>query len=60
MPNKRHPTRTYIGFWGTGGLKARLQKLAVKNGITLSVLITKILWDFVNGSDLLLTFFPLP
>jgi hypothetical protein len=54
MPNKRHPTRKYIGFWGTGGLKQKLQKLATKRGTTLSVLITKILWDFVNGADLIL------
>jgi len=56
MPNKRHPTRKYIGFWGTDGLKQKLQKLATKSGTTLSVLITKILWDFVNGADLLLAF----
>jgi hypothetical protein len=55
MPNKRHPTRKYIGFWGTDGLKQKLQKLAAKSGTTLSVLITKILWDFVNGADLILT-----
>jgi hypothetical protein len=54
MPNKRHPTRKYIGFWGTAGLKQKLQKLAAKSGTTLSVLITKILWDFVNGADLIL------
>jgi len=54
MPNKRHPTRKYIGFWGTDGLKQKLQKLATKRGTTLSVLITKILWDFVNGADLIL------
>jgi hypothetical protein len=54
MPNMRHPTRKYIGFWGTDGLKQKLQKLATKGGTTLSVLITKILWDFVNGADLIL------
>jgi len=54
MPNKRHPTRKYIGFWGTDGLKQKLQKLAAKSGTTLSVLITKILWDFLNGVDLIL------
>jgi hypothetical protein len=53
MPNKRHPTRKYIGFWGTVGLKQKLQKFASKKGITLSVLITQILWDFVAGAEAL-------
>ena len=53
MPNKRHPTRKYIGFWGTASLKQKLQKLASKKGVTLSVLITQILWDFVTGVEAL-------
>jgi len=54
MPNKRHPTRRYIGFWGTNGLKQKLQKVASKKGVTLSVLITQILWDFVAGVEVLI------
>jgi hypothetical protein len=53
MPNKRHPTRKYIGFWGTSGLKQKLQKVAALKGVTLSVLITQILWDFVAGAEVL-------
>jgi len=57
MPNKRHPTRKFIGFWATSFLKEALKKHAVKKRMTLSVLIAKILWDFVNssGAEILLT-----
>jgi len=53
MPNKRHPTRKYIGFWATLFLKRRLVKIASKRGVTLSVLLTQILWDFINGLEVL-------
>lgn len=59
MPNKRHPTRAYVGFWGTRGLKEKLQKLAVKEGKTLTVLIVKVLWDYVNKFGILLLVFPI-
>ena len=48
MPNKRHPSRKFVGFWATGNLKEKLRKHAIKNRMTLSVLIAKILWDFVK------------
>lgn len=54
MPNKRHPARHYIGFWGTHALKEKLQKLASKQGVTLTVLILKILWDHINKLEVLL------
>ena len=47
MPNKRHPARKYIGFWGTLFLKQKLSKIASKKGVSLSVLVTQILWDFM-------------
>ena len=43
MPNKRHPAKKYIGFWGTDGLKKRLLEKAT--GTTLSKVIVKCLWD---------------
>ncbi len=47
MPNKRHPAKKYIGFWGTDGLKKRLLKEAT--GTTLSKVIVKYLWDSLTG-----------
>lgn len=47
MPNKRHPARKYIGFWGTLFLKQKLSKIASRRGVSLSVLVTQILWDFI-------------
>ena len=49
MPNKRHPTRRFVGFWASGYLKEKLRKHAIKKRMTLSVLIAKILSDFMNG-----------
>ena len=49
MPNKRHPSRRFVGFWVSGFLKEKLRKHAIKNRMTLSVLIAKILWDFVKN-----------
>jgi hypothetical protein len=60
MPNKRHPTRKYIGFWATDGLKQKLRKLAAKREVTLSVLILKILFDYVNGTEILFLVFNHP
>ena len=57
MPNKRHPTRKYIGFWGTVFLKEKLKKIALKRGVPLSGLVTKVLWDFVNETKFLVLFF---
>jgi len=48
MPNKRHPAKKYIGFWGTAFLKDSLKKHAVKKKMTLSVLVAKILLEFVQ------------
>jgi hypothetical protein len=48
MPNKRHPAKKYIGFWGTEGLKKRLLEEAT--GTTLSKVIVKYLWDALTGS----------
>jgi hypothetical protein len=48
MPNKRHPTKKFIGFWGSNFLKASLQKHAKKKGLPLSALIGKILWEFLQ------------
>ena len=48
MPNKRHPAKKYIGFWGTDGLKKRLLEKAT--GTTLSKVIVKCLWDSLTGS----------
>jgi hypothetical protein len=47
MPNKRHPAKKYIGFWGTEGLKKRLLEEAT--GTTLSKVIVKYLWDALTG-----------
>ena len=47
MPNKRHPAKKYIGFWGTDGLKKRLLEEAT--GTTLSKVIVKYLWDSLTG-----------
>ncbi|NBR24009.1 MAG: hypothetical protein EBU08_09615 [Micrococcales bacterium] len=55
MPNKRHPTRRFIGFWGTTFLKLALQKHAKKKGIPLSALIGKILWEFLQNNKKTLT-----
>ena len=52
MPNKRHPTRKFIGFWGTISLKERLTKHALKSKKPLSVLIAEILWDFIQKTGL--------
>lgn len=49
MPNKRHPTRRFIGFWATGYLKDQLRKHAIKKRMTLSFLIAKILLDFLKN-----------
>lgn len=59
MPNKRHPAREYIGFWGTNLLKKKLEDIASKRGISLSMLVLQVLWDFVNGVELLLFMFPI-
>jgi hypothetical protein len=48
VPNKRHPTKTYISFWGTHLLKKQLQKIALLKGLTLSSLAVKILRDFLK------------
>jgi len=47
MPNKRHPAKKYIGFWGTEGLKTRLLERAT--GTTLSKVIVKYLWDALTS-----------
>jgi hypothetical protein len=57
MPNKRHPTRKYIGFWGTSFLKQKLTMLAVRKKITLSRLMTKVLWEHLEKYKLLVLFF---
>jgi hypothetical protein len=57
MPNKRHPTRKYIGFWGTSFLKQKLIMLAVRKKITLSRLMTKALWEYLEKYKLLVLFF---
>jgi hypothetical protein len=48
VPNKRHPAKTYISFWGTLLLKKQLQKIALLKGLTLSSLAVKILRDFLK------------
>ena len=48
MPNKRHPARKYIGFWGTNFLKQKLTMLAARKKITLSHLVTKVLWQHIE------------
>jgi len=48
MPNKRHPARKYIGFWGTAFLKDSLKKHAIKKKMTLSVLVAKVLLEFIQ------------
>jgi len=57
MPNKRHPTRKYIGFWGTSFLKQKLIMLATQKKITLSRLMTKVLWEHLEKYKLLVLFF---
>jgi hypothetical protein len=57
MPNKRHPTRKYIGFWGTSFLKQKLLMVATQKKITLSRLITKVLWKHLEKYKLLVLFF---
>ena len=51
MPNKRHPSRRFVGFWMSGYLKEKLRKNALKKRMTLSVLIAKILSDFINSDS---------
>lgn len=47
MPNKRHPARKFIGFWATAFVKDSLLKHALKQQITLSVLMADILHDYL-------------
>jgi hypothetical protein len=47
MPNKRHPARKFIGFWATAFVKDSLQKHALKQQITLSVLMADILHEYL-------------
>jgi hypothetical protein len=48
MPNKRHPARKFIGFWGTTTLKERMKKYASKKNKTLSVVIAEILLEYLT------------
>lgn len=57
MPNKRHPARKYIGFWGTVSLKEKLKKIALKRGMPLSALVTKVLRRYANKTKFLALFF---
>jgi hypothetical protein len=57
MPNKRHPARKYIGFWGTSFLKQKLVMAATQKKITLSRLVTKVLWEHLEKYKLLVLFF---
>ena len=57
MPNKRHPTRKYIGFWGTNFLKQKLIMLAARKKITLSQLVTKVLWQYIEKNKFLALLF---
>jgi hypothetical protein len=47
MPNKRHPTRKFMGFWATALLKEKLREHAIKKRTTLSVLMADILHDYL-------------
>ena len=57
MPNKRHPTRKYIGFWGTNFLKQKLIMFAARKKITLSQLVTKVLWQYIEKNKFLALLF---
>jgi hypothetical protein len=49
MPNKRHPAKKYIGFWGTESLKKRLLEKATGSKESLSRVITAFLWSSLTG-----------
>jgi len=49
VPNKRHPTRKYIGFWATTFLKQKLTILAVRKKMSLSELILGVLWKYIES-----------
>jgi len=46
MPNRRHPSKRFIGIWGTIKIYEKLQEIAKKKHIKVSALIWKILLDF--------------
>lgn len=48
MPNKRHPARKFIGFWGTTTLKDKIKKYASKKNKNLSVVIAEILLEYLT------------
>jgi hypothetical protein len=48
MPNRRHPSKRFIGIWGTIEVYVELQEIAKKKGIKVSVLIREILLDFTE------------
>lgn len=47
MPNRRHPSKKFLGLWGTSEVHKKLQEIAKKKKTTVSMLIWKILLDFV-------------
>lgn len=51
MPNKRHPSRRFVGFWVSGYLKEKLRQHAIRKRMTLSVLVAKILSDFIKKAE---------
>ena len=48
MPNRRHPSKRFIGIWGTIDVYEHLQEIAKKKGIKVSVLISEILLNFTK------------
>jgi hypothetical protein len=48
MPNRRHPSKRFIGLWGTVQVHRQLQEIAKKQKTTVSMLIWRILLDFVS------------
>ena len=48
MPNRRHPSKRFIGIWGTINVYEHLQEIAKKKGLKVSVLIWEVLLNFTK------------
>ena len=51
MPNCRHPSKRFIGIWGTIEVYKKLQEIAKKKNVKVSVLIWRVLLVFARSNS---------